>query len=412
MANYSTDSPVILRSEEASKLESDINEVCKKYNIKYLTTTTNQYNNNYNYNTHNSSKLPDPLRQLIGWLEIPTNFKFRVSEGSRHSTMLSFANSLLFRYKFNTNINSDQLKEFFFEVNDKICVPEPLPSKEIQQIWIDSLKNSQEKTSRIKIEGDDKKDASSYKTQLTIPLEYEDDRLLEIVQTFVYDIQKNSVDCQLNSKYKPGTRLIVPINIKQWPDVRKSLKNQCVEKGIDELDTLSLLESLDKNVDRITKHYLENYKSSSNTAILSGAATTTTESAAASSSTVQQKGGKTQQRKLLIMDGTEFLLEKYRFTTIEKINDILVYNNEKGVYEYGGEEIIGKEIERMYGYDITTGIVNEIRDHIIRRTGITKNKFDSDLDIINVENGLLNMRTRELATYSRLLLFNPVTHTI
>ena len=54
----------------------------------------------------------------------------------------------------------------------------------------------------------------------------------------------------------------------------------------------------------------------------------------------------------------------------------------------------------MYGYDITTVIVNEIRDHIIRRTGITKNKFDSDLDIINVENGLLNMRTRELLPHT------------
>ena len=62
------------------------------------------------------------------------------------------------------------LKNFFYEVNDKICIP-PLPESEIKRIWIDSLKNSNEKAERIKIEGDDENDASSYKSQLTIPLD-------------------------------------------------------------------------------------------------------------------------------------------------------------------------------------------------------------------------------------------------
>ena len=52
------------------------------------------------------------------------------------------------------------------------------------------------------------------------------------------------------------------------------------------------------------------------------------------------------------MDGTEFLMAKYRFATIEKVNDILVYDSEKGVYDYGGEVIIGKEIEKKYGYQV------------------------------------------------------------
>ena len=66
--------------------------------------------------------------------------------------MLSFANSLLFKYKFDINVNrKDELKNFFYEVNNKICIP-PLPESEIKRIWLDSLKNSNEKTSRIKIE--------------------------------------------------------------------------------------------------------------------------------------------------------------------------------------------------------------------------------------------------------------------
>jgi P4 family phage/plasmid primase-like protien len=361
------DSPLILKSEDALKLMNSINDICRKYNIQYLEQSNNK---------NNSSKLPDELRKLVLLLEIPKDFQYRILEGSRHNTLLSFANSLLFTSRFDINANrKEELKNFFYEVNDKICDP-PLPENEIKKIWIDSLKCSEEKSSRIKIENDDENDPSSYKSQLIIPLEY-DDQLLETVQTFVYDIQKNSIDIQLNSKYKPGTRLVVPINIKQWPDVKKSLKNQCIEKEIDEPDTLSLLEAFDNNLDKITKHYLENNRKS-NAALAAVAAE-------------QRK----RLRQQLIMDGTEFLMAKYRFATIEKINDILVYNNEKGVYDYGGEIIIGKEIEKKYGYQVTTGIVNEIRDHIIRKTGTTKDKFDSDLDIINVKNGLLNMKTRK-----------------
>ena len=142
-----------------------------------------------------------------------------------------------------------------------------------------------------------------------------------------------------------------------------------------------MLEAFDKNLDRITKHYLENNRKSN---------------AALAVAAEQRK----RPRQQLIMDGTEFLMAKYRFRTIEKVNDILVYDSEKGVYDYGGEVIIGKELEKKYGYQVTTGIVNEIRDHIIRKTGITKDKFDADLDIINVKNGLLNMKTGVLLPHT------------
>jgi hypothetical protein len=34
-----------------------------------------------------------------------TDFKYRIPEGARNITMFSFANSLLFKYKFDSNIN-------------------------------------------------------------------------------------------------------------------------------------------------------------------------------------------------------------------------------------------------------------------------------------------------------------------
>jgi hypothetical protein len=370
-----TNSPIILNSEQALKLMSDINEICKKYNVKYL----EQYDSDNNINNNSSGKLPEPLRQLVNWLEIPLNFQFRIHEGSRHSTLISFANALLFKYKFYTDINNDQLKGFFYEVNDKLCVSEPLPEDEIKTVWRDALKHSEEKTSRIKIEGDDENDASSYKSQVIIPLEF-DDQLLEIVETFVYDIQKNSIDCQLNSKYKPGTRIIIPINIKQWPNVHKTCRNQCKEKGIDEMDTSLLLESLDKNVDKIIKYYLESHR----------------KSVAALAEAEERR----KQRLELIKEGTEFVMTKYKFATIEESKDILFYDSNKGVYVYGGEIEIEKAIEKKYGYQLNTANINEIKDFVTRKIYIKKEKFDSNIDIINVKNGLLNGKTGELLPHT------------
>ena len=107
--------------------EIHLDNIFKKFNIEYL-----EQNNN------NISKLPDELRKLVHLLEIPKDFQFRINEGSRHTTMVSFANGLLFGYRFNTNVNNDLLKTFFYEVNDKICVP-PSPENEIQQIWKDAM---------------------------------------------------------------------------------------------------------------------------------------------------------------------------------------------------------------------------------------------------------------------------------
>ena len=162
-----TDSPIILKSQEASKLMSDINEICNKFNIKYL----NQYNSTNNSNSNND-KLPEPLRNLINWLEIPSNFQFRINEGARHNTMISFANSLLFRYRFDTNVNrKDGLKTFFFEVNNKICLPEPLPHVEIKAIWKDALKHSEEKSSKVNVLNNDENDVHNYNSRVVIQLE-------------------------------------------------------------------------------------------------------------------------------------------------------------------------------------------------------------------------------------------------
>ena len=42
----------------------------------------------------------------------------------------------------------------------------------------------------------------------------------------------------------------------------------------------------------------------------------------------------------------------------------------------------------------------KLKNYIIRKTYIKKEKFDSDLDIINVKNGLLNLKTGELLPHT------------
>jgi P4 family phage/plasmid primase-like protien len=364
-----TGEPVILNAEQANKMMSDFDKIYQKHNVKYLNQNNNDTNN---YNNTGNSNLPDELAKLAYSLEISPNFQFRINEGSRHNTMLSFARKLLYVNGFHTNVSKDDLKTFFLEINNKICVP-PLPEKEIQQIWKDALKYSEEKSARIKIQGDDISDTTTYKSQIVIQLD-KGNKIIEkeFCQNFVYDIPSNSIDCSLNTIYKHNPRILQPVNIKQWPEVRKDFRKQCEEKKIEEEDILLLLDALDKNYDLIKKHYLEYYRKTNN---------------ALAAITERRR-----KREELVINGTEFLLAKHIFKTDEKTNDILVYNPEKGVFEYGGEVIIGKELEEKFGYDMTTAIVNEIRDHIIRKTGVTKDQFDADLNIINLKDCRYNWR--------------------
>ena len=93
-----------------------INCVCIKFGVKYL---------------DNDSRI-SRMKPMIQQLRIDPNI--RIPQGERHSTLLSVANSLLLRHlgKGKTEV---QLKEFFIQINNKLCDPEPLPEDEINQIW-------------------------------------------------------------------------------------------------------------------------------------------------------------------------------------------------------------------------------------------------------------------------------------
>ena len=105
------------------------------------------------------------------------------------------------------------------------------------------------------------------------------------------------------------------------------------------------------------------------------------------------------EKQSLIENASEQIMSKHRFLTIEKTKEILFYND-NGVYVQGGEILIEKELESIFGYKLRRDDIAEIKGHIIRKAYVKREKFDSNLDIINLKNGLYNMRTGKLEPHS------------
>jgi P4 family phage/plasmid primase-like protien len=91
---------------------------------------------------------------------------------------------------------------------------------------------------------------------------------------------------------------------------------------------------------------------------------------------------------------SEEILKNNYFLTLEESKEILYYQN--GVYIQGGEILIETEAEKLYGYEVKNKHITEIKGHIIRRTYHKRSELDSDPNIRNVQNGLYNIKKKEL----------------
>jgi|SRR5215211_22608 len=99
------------------------------------------------------------------------------------------------------------------------------------------------------------------------------------------------------------------------------------------------------------------------------------------------------EKQQLIEEGTRLIMSKHRFLTIEETKDILVYYEDKGVYVYGGEIIIERELEEIFQFNLRSADIAEVKGHIQRKTFTKRLDFDANLDIVNLKNGLYNIRT-------------------
>jgi P4 family phage/plasmid primase-like protien len=116
-----TAEPVFLTVQQATELLQHIDQICIKYGLRYLES--------------NDSVLNDKIRKMVKSFVIDKTVV--IPEGIWHSTLISIANSILFRQLGRKN--NDGLKEFFMHINDALCRPEPLPEREIMSIWKSAL---------------------------------------------------------------------------------------------------------------------------------------------------------------------------------------------------------------------------------------------------------------------------------
>jgi P4 family phage/plasmid primase-like protien len=106
------------------------------------------------------------------------------------------------------------------------------------------------------------------------------------------------------------------------------------------------------------------------------------------------------EKQQLIEEGTQLVMSKNRFLTIEESKEILFYDDNIGVYNNGGEIVIEKELEDIFGFKLRTSDITEIKNHVMRQTYTKRKNFDANLDIINLKNGLYNIRTGILEHHS------------
>lgn len=86
---------------------------------------------------------------------------------------------------------------------------------------------------------------------------------------------------------------------------------------------------------------------------------------------------------------------KYPIITLRDNPDEMYYY-ENGVYKYGAESIIREEAQKILGDDTSTGYIHEIVFYIQNSTFIDRNEINNEKHIINLENGLYDIRTKVL----------------
>ena len=107
-----------------------------------------------------------------------------------------------------------------------------------------------------------------------------------------------------------------------------------------------------------------------------------------------------EEEKSIVEEVSQAILTKHNLLTIEESKEIWYYRD--GVYVPGGEILIEKEAESMYHYELQNRHLSEIKGHMMRSTYHTHEEIDSVLNniIINLRNGLYNIRTDEFSPHS------------
>ncbi len=97
---------------------------------------------------------------------------------------------------------------------------------------------------------------------------------------------------------------------------------------------------------------------------------------------------------------TKQVMKEYHFQTMRDNHDIYYYDGNRGIYVKGGEGKI-EEFCQTNLETIRNHLVQEVIGQVSRRTRIDREEFDSDRDVIVVDNSLLNIHTREKVEFTK-----------
>ena len=133
--------PVTFTQEQAKEFKIHVDNICKKYRLEYL-------------EKHYTNLLDSGAK---------------IYQGERHDSLISIANSILFRYGGNGK-SEQELKDAYLEINDSRCYP-PLLTNETDRIWDDAVayytkKKNEEKVVATK----DKPEGTKTKAQIALHL--------------------------------------------------------------------------------------------------------------------------------------------------------------------------------------------------------------------------------------------------
>lgn len=119
---FGTMEPICLNDRQAAEFMEHITQICEKHGLKY---------------ENEARYLPREITRMIKEFTIDGNIM--IDEGQRNQSLLSIANSILFRYIYESGKSESELRTFFFQINNLLCKPEPLPEYEVTGIWNSAL---------------------------------------------------------------------------------------------------------------------------------------------------------------------------------------------------------------------------------------------------------------------------------
>ena len=70
------------------------------------------------------------------------------------------------------------------------------------------------------------------------------------------------------------------------------------------------------------------------------------------------------------------------------------------MYVTGGDTVIEKEAERICSYALSNKHLSEIKGHVLRRSFHNLDDFDSNVNIINLQNGLYSIKDNRLVVHT------------